>query len=237
MNKNFNLRKPFFEFGPKVFIMGDEALELAIHADQLSQQYQVDIIFTAQYTDIEKIAKKTKFIKVFAQHMDANNIGRGIGSVLGESLKLAGAQGVLLNHAERPLTLSVLNETIKRAEAIGLATLVCAGTIEESCAVACLNPSIVLAESPLLIGVGKRSENDQEEIQKINSAIKAINRELPVLHGAGITDENDVYQIILAGADGTGSTSGVIKAKNPKQMLSQMIQAVNKAYQERTKQK
>jgi len=233
MYSGFRLRKPFFELGPKVYLFGDDAIDMAVHADRLVEKFSVDIIFTAQYTDIERIAKKTKYIKVFAQHMDPNPIGRGIGAVLAEALKYAGAQGVLLNHAERPMPLSALNAAIRRADQTGLATLVCAGTAEEGMAVACLRPNIVLAESPALIGVGKRSENDREEIQKINAAIRRIDADLLILHGAGITDENDVYQIIRAGADGTGSTSGVINAANPKQMLSNMIEAVSIAYQER----
>ena len=237
MYRGFGLRKPFFELGPKIYLFGDDAVEMAVHADHLVEKFSVDIIFTAQYTDIERIAGRTKNIKVFAQHMDPNPIGRGAGAVLAEALKYAGAQGVLLNHSEHPMSLPALNAAIKRADGTGLATLVCAGNVEESMAVACLKPNIVLAESPALIGTGRRSENDSEEIQRINAAIRSIDGELLVLHGAGITDENDVYQIILAGADGTGSTSGVILAADPKQMLRNMIEAASAAYRERMSKK
>lgn len=233
MLHDFSIRKPFFEFGPKVYLYGEEALELALWADELVGRFDVDIIFTAQYTDIERIAARTKNIRVFAQHMDPNPIGRGIGAVLAEALKYAGAQGVLLNHAERPLTLSVLGATINRAAQAGLATLVSAGTVEESAALACLAPDIILAESPALIGAGKRGPGDRLEIEKINRSVRAVNPNIPVLHAAGITDENDVYQIILAGADATGSTSGVLKAPDPKDMLRRMIEAVAAAYRER----
>lgn len=236
MYEGFSIRKPFFEFGPKIYLYGDTALEMALCADKLCEEYGVDIIFSAQYTDIERIAKNTGNIKVFAQHMDPNPVGRGVGSVLAEALKHAGAQGVLLNHAEHPMTLTGLNAAIRRADEAGLATLVCAGTVEESAAAACLTPNIVLAESPALIGVGKRSKNDRQEIERINRAVKAIHDNILVLHAAGISDEDDVYQIILAGADGTGSTSGVIKAQNPKDMLARMIKAASTAYREREKQ-
>ena len=39
------------------------------------------------------------------------------------------------------------------------------------------------------------------EIQKINRSIHAVAPEMPILHGAGISDERDVYEIIKAGAD------------------------------------
>lgn len=235
MLNGFQIRRPFFEFGPKVYVYGEAALDLALQAEELCEKYPVDIIYSAQYTDIAPIAARVKRLRVFAQHMDANEPGRGIGAVLPEALKQAGAQGTLLNHAERPLALSTLAATIRRAEQVGLATLVCAGDADESAAVACLRPDIVLAESPALIGAGKRGENDAAEIERINAAVRAVVPGMPVLHGAGIADANDVYNVILAGADATGSTSGVLKAPNPRQMLTEMIEALWSAYRERTK--
>lgn len=229
----FKLKPPYFEIGPKAYKYGDEALDLALHADAMCRTFGVDIIFTAQYTDIAMIAKKTKHLKVFAQHMDPNTVGRGVGAVLPEAIRQAGAVGVLLNHAEKPLSLSVLNETIRRADQVGLATLACAGTVEESAAVAMLRPNIVLAESPALIGGGKRSQEDALEIERINTAVRNVGEDILVLHGAGIASEDDVYQVIRSGADGTGSTSAIMRAADPKDMLSRMIEAMCRAYRER----
>lgn len=235
MNKQFVIKRPFFEIGPKTYLYGKEAVNLAIAADKLSEKYNVDIIFSAQYTDIAPISKATRHIKVFAQHMDPIRPGRGIGAVLPEAIKEAGAVGVLLNHAEKPLTLEELSKCIRRAGEIGLATLVCAGTPEEGAAVACLGPDIVLAESPALIGKGARGPEDVKEITRINAAIHKINPEMLILHGAGISNEKDVYEIIKAGADATGSTSGIIKADNPYEMMEKMIAAVAEAWKLRNK--
>lgn len=228
-----NIKVPFFEIGPKAYLYGQQALNLALEADRVSKKYGVDIIFTAQYTDIAPIVAATKYIKVFAQHMDPLPPGRGIGAVLPEALKESGAQGVLLNHAERPLTLEVLNQTIKRARDVGLTTLVCAGNVEECMAVACLGPDIILAESPLLIGKGARGPQDIAEIARINAAIHLISPGMRVLHGAGISNEKDVYQIIKAGAQATGSTSGILKAEQPLIMLEKMIESVSRAWKEK----
>lgn len=235
MLAGFQIKKPFFEFGPKVYLYGDAAVDLAMRADELCAKFPVDIIFSAQYTDIAPIAARAKRLKVFAQHMDPNEPGRGIGAVLPEAVRHAGAKGVLLNHAERPLTVAALAATIRRAEEVGLATLACAGDANEGAAIACLGPDIVLAESPALIGVGRRGENDAREIARINDAVRKIAPDTPVLHGAGIGDARDVYQVILAGADATGSTSGVLKAPDPGRMLREMIEAMWEAYRERTK--
>ncbi|MDB6374672.1 triose-phosphate isomerase [Photorhabdus bodei] len=231
MKRVFEISKPFFEIGPKAYLFGKDAITLAVEADKLCEKYGVDIIFSAQYTDIAPISSATKNIKVFAQHIDPLYPGKGVGAVLPEAVKTAGAVGVLLNHTEKPLTLETLTQTIKRADEVGLATLVCAGNCEEAAAIACLNPNMILAESPALIGKGRRNQQDMREIEKINRAIHQVNPDVLILHGAGITDENDVYRIIKAGADATGSTSGIIKAKDPIKMMEKMIAAVAAAWE------
>lgn len=230
MDQSFNIAPPFFEIGPKAFLYGKKVLELAQHADEISQKYKVQIIFTPQSVDIYRVAKECPHLFVFAQHMDALPVGRGVGSVLPEAVKDAGARGVLLNHAEKPLGVDVIRQTIQRADEVGLASLVCAGSLNEVSVIAHMNPNIVLAEAPELIGKGVRSQEDQKAIQLINQTVYKINPNIHVLHGAGITDEKDVYDIIALGAEATGSTSGIIKAPNPFDMLEKMIQAVRKAW-------
>lgn len=233
MVREFSIKKPFFEFGPKLYLYGDDVLVYAKYADALVKRYGVDIIFSAQPTDIERIVKNTKHLKVFAQHMDPFLPERGIGGISAEALSTAGAHGVLLNHAERPMSVMDLSRAIRRADELGLATLVCAGDEDESRAVACLKPNIVLAESPELIGKGQRNQDSGKEIQRINRAVEEIDPNILVLHGAGIKDETDVYDIIRSGADATGSTSGIIKAENPLDMFTKMINAVSRGYKDR----
>ena len=230
MYPEFKLTPPFFEIGPKAFLYGQQVVDLAKWADEVSAKYQVQIIFTPQAVDLYRVAKATENLLIFAQHMDALPIGRGIGSTLPEAVKGAGAVGVLLNHAEKPLSIEVIEQTIGRADEVKLATLVCAGNLQEVAAVAGLNPNIVLAEAPELIGTGKRDADDHEAIAKINQTVWRINPEIKVLHGAGITDEKDVYRIIMAGAQATGSTSGIIKAEDPFAMLEKMIRSVREAW-------
>lgn len=232
MYESFKITPPFFEIGPKAYIFGRESLMLAKKADELVEKYGVKIIYTPQYVDIPVISAETKNIFVFAQHMDSLEIGRGIGSVLPEAIRAAGAKGVLLNHAEKRLPLGILNKTIKRADELGLATLVCADTPEEAFAIAHLSPNIIIAESPELIEGGKRGAEEKKVIQRINSTIQKINKDIHVLHGAGINNSQDVYEIIRLGAEATGSTSAIIKAKDPFFMLEEMIQSVRKAWDE-----
>jgi triosephosphate isomerase len=230
MFKGLSITPPFFEVGPKAYLYGKEVLELAKFADKISEKYGVQIIFTPQYVDIPILARETENILVFAQHMDSLPIGRGVGSVLPEAVKAAGAVGVLLNHSEKGLPMDEIKRTIERADEIGLATMVCADTLDNVAAIARMEPNILLAETPELIGVGKRDAADLLAIPKINEIVWKMNPEILVLHGAGISCGRDVYNIVISGAQGTGSTSGIIKARDPQKMLEEMISCVREAW-------
>ena len=53
-----------------------------------------------------------------------------------------------------------------------------------------------------------------------------------VLQGAGISNGQDVYNTIKLGAQATGSTSGIIKAKDPEAMVDEMLSALRRAWDE-----
>jgi triosephosphate isomerase len=230
MYRGIQITPPFFEIGPKAYLYGKEVLRLARHADRMSAKYRLQIIFTPQYVDIPLLARSTKHLLVFAQHMDSLPVGRGIGSVLPEAVRAAGAAGVLLNHTEKKLPLEELERTIRRADQVGLASMACADDLEQAAVIAGMHPNIIIAESPDLIGVGQRVADDRRVIAAINAAVWAIDPDIRVLHGAGISCGQDVYDIISAGAQAAGSTSGILKADDPFAMLEEMIRSVRAAW-------
>jgi triosephosphate isomerase len=228
------LKAPFFEIGPKAYMYGDEMLSLAIAADEAAREYDVGVILTPQAADIRLIAENTSDILVFAQHFDPIPAGRGLGMVLPEAVVFAGAAGVMLNHAECQMTVSNLRKAIKRARELGIYSIVCADSLEDARAVATFSPDIIVAEPSELIGTGQTS--DEEYVRATTEAIHSVNSGIHILQAAGIKDANDVYRIILAGAEATGSTSGIMKAADPCRMAKEMIAAVRKAWNEVHKQ-
>ena len=96
------IRVPFFETSVKNYIYGDAVYEMALAADRAAKEYDVDVLFISPYTEIRRIAEHTDRLIVLAPYMDILRPGRGMADVLPEALKAAGAQGVVLNHCERP---------------------------------------------------------------------------------------------------------------------------------------
>ena len=233
MFRGVELSPPIFEIGLKGHAYGAKAIELARAADRISKAYEVQIIFDPQHVDIRSIAEETDNLLVFAQHMDPVEPGRGAGAVLPEALKEAGAVGTLLNHAERRITLSEIARAIGRADEVGLLTMVCADSPEEAAAIAHLGPNMILAEPPELIGTGKPvGEAKKEFISKAKGMVNSINPGIIVFGSAGIRTADDVAEVIRLGADGTGSTSGILKAKDPVRMMEEMIMALKEAWLE-----
>ncbi len=230
MYKGLKIKPPFFEIGPKAFIYGEEMLRLAKVIDKTAMKYDADIIVTPQYTDISLLANNTERIFVFAQHMDPLYPGRGLGSVLPEAVKAAGAVGVMLNHAEKPLSPEVLEQTIKRADEVGLGTIVCADTVDDVKNIAKMAPNIIVAEPTELIGTGTTS--DSSYVTETIKTVQAINPDIMVLQGAGISNGQDVYNTIKLGAQATGTTSGIMKSDRPYEMVEEMICNLRKAWDE-----
>lgn len=231
MTNNCTIKAPFFEIGPKSYLYGDDVLELAKAADAASEKYGIDIIFTAPVVEIARVKAATRHIHVFAPHMDPICPGRGLADILPESLVAAGAEGVMLNHCEKPLTISVLKRTIERADEVGLATIVCADSIAEAGMIAKLRPNIIVAEPSELVGTGVSC--GPEYVAAAANSVHDVDPEILVLTAAGISNGEDVYNTIFAGADATGSSSGIARAADPAAMVDEMIAAVRRAWDER----
>ncbi len=230
MVKNYKIRAPYFEIGPKCFMWGERMLKLAKAVDKVAAKYDLDVIITPQYADIRLLAENTERIHVYAQHMDSLRPGRGLGAVLPESLKEAGAVGVMLNHAEKKLALDEVRVAIERADEVGLASIVCADTVEEIRQIALLGPNLIVAEPTDLIGTGVAS--DMGYVRDTIEAVRKINPDIMVLQGAGISGPDDVANVIRAGAQATGCTSGVMKAADPEAAAEEMLYTLRKTWDE-----
>lgn len=223
------VKKPFFIVNPKSYLYGDDAVKLARIADKMAAKYHLDCLFTGQLIDLPRIKAATNHLIITAQHMDPLRPGRGMGHVLPEALKAAGVAAVVLNHAEKPLEIGVLDKTLARAKELGLMTIVCSDTPEESRAIAALHPTIMICEPTSLIGTG--STSNDEYIKATNEAVRSVDSNILIMQAAGVSTGEDVKKVLRLGADGTGGTSGIIKAPDWQEKLAEMMGAMA-AYKE-----
>jgi triosephosphate isomerase (TIM) len=228
-----NIRTPFFETSIKNYIYGDAVLDYAKAADAAAKEYDIDVLFVTPYMEIRRVRENTDRLIVLAPYMDSLRPGRGIADIMPEALKAAGAQGVVLNHSERPIPLTTMRKTIDRANELDFITFVCADTIAEAQAIAHLHPDILNPEPTELIGSGTIS--DMGYVKEVIRAVKAIDPTIMVEQAAGITTARQVYEFIMAGSEAAGSASGILNSPNPLALLNEMVRSVSKAREDLAK--
>lgn len=235
MKRKLRIPPPFFEIGPKNYLYGKDIIELAKIAERASLRHNVEVIFTTPYVNINEVSAKTEHIHIFAPHIDCAPIGRGLANVLPESVRQAGATGVMLNHTEKQLSVAELISTIERAKGLDMMTIICATSIAETCAVAALHPDMIVSEPLELIGTGNAV--GECFVRSAMDCVFKTDPNIGVLVAAGVHNGEDVYRIIRAGADATGSSSAIALAREPERVVDEMLEAARCAWDERVAEK
>lgn len=193
---------------------GKKAIDLAKHAEKVADETGVSVGVAPQSVDIRAVAD-TVHIPVFAQHVDPIRPGGFTGHVLLDSVKEAGATGTLINHSERQLKLSDIDEVIRFTREKGLMSCVCANNPSISTAVATLKPDILAIEPPELIGMGiPVSKAKPEIVSDTVKQVREVNPTVTILCGAGISRGEDVAAALKLGTQGVLVASGIVKAKD-----------------------
>lgn len=194
---------------------GKKAIELAMIHDAVAKETGADIQVSVQAVDLISIIQAVS-IPVLSQHVDPVHFGSATGHILPEAVKMAGAQGTILNHSERRLPREVLAKSIVRAKEAGLTVIVCAESPEEGASFLEFGPDFIAVEPPELIGGDVSVSSAQPDI--IANASRLIGSD-KLLVGAGVKNGEDVKTCIKLGAKGVLLASGVTKAADPKAVL------------------
>jgi triosephosphate isomerase len=173
--------------------------------------------------DLALVASSVR-IPVFAQHLDSVNSGSTTGHVTVDNAKASGAKGTLINHSERRLKIAEIHELIDRSRSAGLVTIVCTNNLAVSKACAAMEPDFIAIEPPELIGgdVSVTTANPTIVSDTVH-AIRAISKDVGVLCGAGVKNGKDVSMAIKLGTDGVLLASGVVKAKDRRAVLLDLV--------------
>jgi len=208
---------------------GKKAVKLSKIAEDVSMETGVNIGVAPQFTDIASIAD-TVSIPVFSQHIDPIAPGSSTGHILLESVNEAGAIGTLINHSERQLRLCDIEAIVARTREAGMVSVVCTNNAAVSEAAAALKPDIISLEPPELIGTGiPVSKSKPEVVTETVALVKHVNPDVVTLCGAGITKGEDVTAALKLGTKGVLVASGVVKAKDPRNVLMEFAEAINES--------
>jgi len=219
------LKKPAIVVNFKTYLeaSGRAALDLAKLCEQVASETGASIVVAPPMLDLALIAASVK-IPVFAQHLDSVPSGSTTGHVTVENAKASGAMGTLVNHSERRIKIAEIHDIIDRSRGASLATIVCTNNLAVSKACAAMEPDFVAIEPPELIGgdISVTTANPKIVSDTVDS-IRAISRGVGVLCGAGVKNGRDVSKAIELGADGVLLASGVVKAKDRRVVLLDLV--------------
>ncbi len=205
---------------------GERAVALATTCEKVAKEHAVSIVVAPQIPDLFRVAEAVD-IPVFSQHMDAGDPGRFTGHVLGETLVENGVVGTLLNHSENRMLLADVDASVRKADDLGLYTIVCTNNPVVSVAAASIKPSAVAVEPPELIGSGiSVSQAQPEIITDTVNMIRDVNKDVAILCGAGISTGTDVKAAIDLGSQGVLLASAVAKSDKPEDVLLGLIEPI-----------
>jgi triosephosphate isomerase len=197
---------------------GRNAVKLAKQIESVSRRFKIRVILAVQAADINAVSSAVK-IPVIAQHIDPIEYGSHTGSTLLQAIMANGAKGSLINHSERRISSKDIKQNIALLKKKRIMSVLCVKNVAEAKKYARFKPDYIAVEPPKLIG-GKISVSKAKPAL-ISNAVRAI--KLPVLVGAGIHCTEDVSRAIELGAKGILVASNVLKAKNPKNALAELL--------------
>jgi triosephosphate isomerase len=202
---------------------GKQAIELAKIVEDVSTRADDYIAIAPPLLDIQEIVSQIQ-VDVYSQHVDAVSYGSHTGRITPEMIHEKGVKGSLINHSEYRLKLADIEFLVSRFRELGLTSVICTNNVSTTASAAALEPDYVAIEPPELIGSGiPVSKAEPEIVENSVRAAKDISSEVKVLCGAGISKHEDYVTALDLGADGVLLASGIVKAKDRKKALEELV--------------
>ena len=207
-------------------VEGLKATELAKICEAVAEGSGVSIGVCPPVAELGAVARSVS-IPVLSQNVDPYKPGSATGWMTPSMVKACGCAGTLINHSEHRSDDQRIGECVRMCDDLGLITMVCAESVEKARSVAVFAPRFIAVEPPELIGgdISVTTANPKI-VQDTVETVKAVNRNVSVLCGAGVKTGQDVATAISLGADGVLLASGVVKSKDPKATLEDLISKI-----------
>jgi len=219
------LEAPFFWVNLKVYpgTAGEAGLELARTVERVGRETGVTFVLSPQLPDLRLVARETG-LATMGQRADAIDPGRGMGAILPETLAAAGADALAVNHAESRASVDDVAETVERCRELGLHSVVAAGGLDASRALATLEPDTLVFEVPEDIATDRAVTQTHPE--RVRAVVETVAPGTNAFVGGGITTGDDVAKAFDQGADAVGAASAVVNADDPYAVLTDLASGV-----------
>lgn len=175
--------------------------------------------------DLAAVVAAAPDLEVWCQHLDPIGFGSFTGWLHPATAVERGASGTLINHAEHKVSIEHVAMLLDQVPE-GFTVCACAADIEEARALSALQPDYVAVEPPELIGGDISVSTARPKV--ISDSVAAVaGTGVPVLCGAGVKTRADVEKAMELGAAGILLASGVVKAKDPGAVLTELVRGLS----------
>ena len=205
---------------------GVKAVELAKVCEEVTKETGVSIAVCPPVAELGAVARAVD-IPVLSQNIDPYKPGSATGWMTPSMVKATGAAGSLINHSEHRFQDEDIEQCVSMCRELSMVPLVCAESVDKAKRVAVFSPDFIAVEPPELIGgdVSVTTANPKI-VQDTVEAVKAVDSKVKVLCGAGVKTGEDVKKAIELGAEGVLLASGVVKSKDPKATLLDLVSGI-----------
>jgi triosephosphate isomerase len=183
----------------------------------------VRLVFVVSAFDLHASRSMHPQFEFWSQHLDPVGQGSHTGWLEPETAMQRGARGTLVNHAEHKVDIAHVEDLLSML-AGRIDVCACAADEAEARRLAALAPTMIAVEPPELIG-GDISVTtaDPGIVRGTVDLVKSIDNGIMVLCGAGVKNGDDVAAALRLGAEGVLLASGVTKATDPAEVLTDLI--------------
>lgn len=205
---------------------GTRAITLGKICQKVSKESGVEIAICPPMISLGVISHALE-IPVYSQNVDPLKPGSGTGFVTPSMLHSTDVKGTLVNHSEHMQPTESIRKCVEMCRELGLATCVCAESVDRARELAAFSPDMIAVEPPELIG-GDVSVTSAEP-KVVSGTVEAVHEVDPgisVLCGAGVKTGEDVRAAMDLGAKGVLLASGVVKSKDPEAALRDLIKYI-----------
>lgn len=225
------IKKPILIVNLKVYDRAIEnPMQFADIALRVAQETGVNIVIAPSHLALASVAKVAP---AFAQSVDSFEPGPYTGSVIAEELKKYGAIGAIINHSERRMKSEHIAKAVEQCRQHGLVSVVCVETPKEAELYATYSPDFIAIEPPELIGKYSVTEVNPKIVSDCVNTVKAANRSVGVLCGAGIKTTGDVRKAVELGVDGVLVASSIVKAADVEKSMTELAGGFNSSVSSR----
>ncbi len=199
----------------------ESAVSLAKICEKVSIENDFSIGVCVNPLDFTLVRKAVR-IPVFLQNCDYFSFGAHTGAVIPELAKFHGASGVLLNHAEKPISKEILGLTIKECKRVFLPVLCVCSDLDELKDYIKFDADLYILEHCDAMG---SCVSIVEMKPEIIAKVPEIMGNKAFMLGAGINNAVQVKKALVSGAYGVLVSNAVVNAKDPEKKLLDIISA------------